>query len=133
MSKTICQTVVFKNSTPDALYAIYMDAKKHSKAIGGGKVSISAKIGSSYSAWDGYISGKTLCLVKGEMIVQTWRAADFNSSDPDSILVLRFDKRGNETVVNMVHALVPDHKYHGIKSGWDDFYWKPWRKYLLGR
>lgn len=130
MSKTICQTVVFKNTSPETLYRIYMDPKKHSKAIGGSAVKISAKPGSSYSAWDGYIQGKTLQLMKGKMIVQSWRSSDFKQGDLDSVLVLWFEKRGKDAVINMAHANVPDHQYAGVKSGWDDFYWKPWKKYL---
>lgn len=130
MSKTICQIVIFKNTAPENLYGIYLDSKKHSKAIGGSAVKISPKIGSSFSAWDGYIKGKTLHLVKGKMIVQTWRSSDFKSSDMDSTLILWFEKRGNDTMLSMVHANVPDHQYHGVKKGWDDFYWTPWKKYL---
>jgi activator of HSP90 ATPase len=132
MAKTILQTVVFKNTTPETLYDIYMDAKKHSKAIGGG-VRISSKIGSSYSAWDGYITGKTFQLVKGKMIVQSWRSSDFKSNDLDSTLILQFEKKGSDSVLHMVHANVPDHQYTGVKSGWNDYYWKLWKKYLTGK
>lgn len=133
MSKTICQTVILKNTTPEMLFGIYTDSKKHSKAIGGGVVKISSRIGSSYSAWDGYITGKTLHLVKAKMIVQTWRSSDFKSSDMDSTLILWFEKKGNDAILSMVHANVPDHQYFGIKKGWDDFYWTPWKKYLAGK
>lgn len=133
MAKTICQTIIFKNTSPEMLYGIYLDAKKHSKAIGGGAVKISTKGGSSYSAWDGYITGKTLQLIKGKMIVQSWRSADFKAGDTDSILILWFEKKGKDAVINMAHANVPDHQYYGVKSGWNDFYWKPWKKYLSGK
>ncbi len=129
MAKTILQTVVFKNTTSETLYDIYMDSKKHSKATGG-TAKIFTKIGSPYSAWDGYINGKTFQLVKGKMIVQSWRSSDFKSSDLDSTLILSFEKKGNDAIVSMVHANVPDHKYTSLKSGWNDFYWKPWKKYL---
>ena len=129
MAKTICQTVVFKNTTPEMLYTIYMNAKKHSKATGGA-AKISSKVGSSYSAWDGYISGKILHLIKEKMIVQSWRSSDFKANDLDSTLILWFEKKGKDAVINMVHANVPDHQYAGLKGGWDDFYWKPWKKYL---
>lgn len=132
MAKTICQTIVFKNITPEDLYGIYMDSKKHSKATGGA-AKISAKAGSKYSAWDGYISGKTLDLIKGKMIIQSWRSSDFKAGDLDSILVLWFDKKGQDAVINMTHANVPDHQYYGVRSGWDDYYWKPWKKYLSGK
>ena len=131
MAKTILQTVVFKNTSPEALYDIYMDSKKHSKATGG-SAKISAKVGSSFSAWDGYISGKTFQLTKGKLIVQSWRSGDFKSSDLDSTFILTFQKKGGDAVLNMVHANVPDHAYAGIKKGWDDYYWTPWKKYLNG-
>ena len=129
MAKTILQSVLFKNTTPETLYGIYMDSGKHSKATGGA-AKISSKIGSAYSAWDGYISGKTLQLTKGKLIVQSWRNPDFKSGDIDSTLILQFEKKGNDALVHMVHANVPDSEYAGLKKGWDDFYWKPWKKYL---
>lgn len=129
MAKTIFQAVIFKNTSPQTLYDIYLDSKKHSKACGG-EAKISAKIGSSYSAWDGYITGKTFQLVKGKMIVQSWRSGDFKASDLDSTFILRFEKKGSDALVHMVHANVPQQAYAGIKTGWDDYYWKPWKKYL---
>jgi activator of HSP90 ATPase len=129
MPKTICQTVVFKNTTPEVLYGIYMDSKKHSEATGGA-AKISTKIGSSFSAWDGYITGKTFQLAKGKMIVQSWRSGDFKATDLDSTFILQFEKRGKNTAVVMVHANVPDSAYAGIKKGWDTYYWIPWRQYL---
>ncbi|KAF0190363.1 MAG: Activator of Hsp90 ATPase 1 family protein [Bacteroidetes bacterium] len=133
MAKTICQTIQFKNVSPETLYGIYTDPKKHSKAIGGAKVKIAAKAGSSYSSWDGYITGKTLQLIKGKMIVQSWRSSDFKPADLDSTLILWFEKKGKDAVLNMVHANVPDHQYYGVKGGWDSFYWKPWKKFLSGK
>ena len=129
MPKIILQTVVFKNTTPETLYDIYMDSKKHSKATGG-TAKISSKIGSSYSAWDGYINGTTFQLITGKMIVQSWRSGDFKHGDLDSTFILQFEGKGKDTTVHMVHANVPDHAFAGIKKGWNDYYWKPWKKYL---
>jgi len=129
MAKTILQTVIFKNTAPETLYDIYMDSKKHSKAIGAG-VKISSKAGSSYSAWDGYITGKTFQLAKGKMILQSWRSTDFKSGDLDSTLILQFEKKGSVALLHMVHANVPDHQAAGVKSGWNDYYWKLWKQYL---
>jgi hypothetical protein len=30
----------------------------------------------------------------------------------------------------MVQANVPSEHMQGLKKGWDDFYWEPWKKYL---
>ena len=64
------------------------------------------------------------------MIVQSWRSGDFKPGDLDSTFILQFEKKGKDTLIHMVHANVPDHAYKGIKSGWNDYYWKPWKKYL---
>lgn len=49
MPKNIVQKVVFKNTTPKALYELYMDSKKHSVATGA-PAKISAKEGGKFSA-----------------------------------------------------------------------------------
>lgn len=64
MSKTIVQKVVFKNTTPKALYALYMDAKLHS-LIAGGPVKITQKAGGAFTAHGGYITGKKYPFGKG--------------------------------------------------------------------
>ena len=52
MAKTIEQKLVFKNTTPKAVYDLYMNAKLHSH-ITGGPAKISDKVGSSFSAHGG--------------------------------------------------------------------------------
>ena len=128
MSKIIAQTILFKNTKPETLYAIYMDSKKHGLAIGS-VVSIKNKVGGKFTSWDGYITGINLHLVSGRMIVQTWRSTEFKKEETDSVLTLNFLKKGNDAVIEMVHANVPEH-YKQVKEGWHQYYWKPWKAYL---
>jgi activator of HSP90 ATPase len=132
MSKTIVQEVVFKNTTPKALYDLYMDAKKHSAATGS-PAKISGKVGGSFSAHNGYITGKNLQLLKNKLIVQTWRAQDWNKDDLDSTFIIALKPKGNDVVLQAVHANVPDEQAKGIDKGWHEFYWEPWKKYLAGK
>lgn len=127
--KTFTQKVVFKNTTPEMLYEMYMDAKLHS-LLTGDTAKISKKEGTAYTAYGDYIKGKNLQLIPGKLIVQSWRGKDFKKSDLDSTFILQFEKQGNDAVLNMVHANVPDAEAEGIKSGWNDFYWTPWKAYL---
>ena len=129
-TKNIRQSVIIK-ATPREVYEALMDSIKHSEFTRS-KASISRTVGGAISAYDGYITGKTLQLIKKKMIVQSWRSSDFKSNDLDSILILCFEKKGNDAKVNMMHANVPDHQYLGVKGGWNYFYWKPWRKYING-
>ncbi len=132
MPKTIVQKVVFKNTTPKAIYDLYMDAKKHSLSTGV-PAKITAKEGSKFSAQGGYISGKNLQLVKDKLIVQTWRAEDWDKSDIDSTFIINLEPKGKDVVLTAIHANVPDNQSDGLKSGWNDYYWKPWKKYLSGK
>jgi activator of HSP90 ATPase len=132
MAKTLTQKVVFRDISAADLYNTYVDAKEHTKAIGL-PVSIQEKEGTRFKTDDGYITGKTLQLIKDKLIVQSWRGSDWNKSDIDSTFILSFEQNGKDGIVNMVHANVPDNQYAGIKDGWNTYYWKPWKKYFASK
>jgi len=129
MSKTLTQKLVFKNTTTKTLYDLYMNAKLHA-LIAGSVVKISAKTGTKFSAHGDYIRGKNLHLVKNRQIVQTWRAEDWSKDDVDSIFMICLEQRGKDVVLNMVHGFLPEKELDGIKKGWFDYYWNPWKRYL---
>ncbi len=132
MSKTIVQKVTFKNTSPDKVYDLYMNAKQHS-LVTGAPAKISNKVGASFSAHGSYIAGKNLHLVKDELIVQTWRAESWTEKDPDSIFIIALEKKGNDVVLNAVHANVPDNAEASLKKGWVDHYWNPMKDHLAGK
>jgi activator of HSP90 ATPase len=125
------QSVTFKAS-PEELFEIFTDSKKHSAATGA-KASVSAKPGAKWTAWDGMILGKNLMVVPGRMIVQAWRAAHWKDSDLDSILMITFSAAPGGSRIDLVHAGVPDHDHQGVTKGWPQYYWKPWKAYLKGQ
>ena len=131
MTKPIVQSVTFKAS-PEELFAIFTDSKKHSAATGG-KASVSAKAGAKWRAFDGMILGKNLAVVPGRMIVQAWRASHWKDSDLDSILVMNFSKAPGGGRVDLVHVGVPQHDHKGVTKGWPQYYWEPWKKFLKRR
>lgn len=129
---TISQKVVFKETKKESLYDLYMNAKKHSEATGS-PAKITEKEGSSFSAFDGYIVGKNLMIVKDQLIVQLWRGSDWAKKDPDSVFMLSLEQKGKDALLNMVHANVPEKQVDDLAKGWRDFYWKPWKKFLTGK
>lgn len=128
MPKTIEQRVTFR-AAPERLYDIYMDARKHSAAIGA-RATVGRRAGDRFTAFGGMLRGRNLALVPGRLIVQSWRGADWTKSDLDSILVLAFDRARGGGRIHLVHAHVPDRRAAGIRRGWKKYYWTPWKAYL---
>jgi len=79
------------------------------------------------------IGGRNLALVPNRMIVQSWRSRAFKPSDPDSILIVRFEKASPGARLYLTHVGVPPQDHKGVTQGWPKYYWKPWRKYLAAR
>ncbi len=129
MPKTIIQKIIFKNTTPKTVYSLYMDEKKHSQ-VTGSTTKIKAVEGTEFMAYDGYITGKNICLVKDKMIVQTWRAQDWKKDDPDSIFIIQISSKGKDVVVDAVHANVPKKHFRELKKGWHEHYWENWQMFL---
>jgi len=128
VTKTIQQSVRLP-ATPDDLFDSFLDAQQHA-AITGGKVSISARKGGKFSAFDGMLRGRNLLIVPKHLIVQAWRSAQWKRSDPDSILILVFSRGSGGGRIELTHVNVPRHDLSGVTEGWKKYYWKPWRKYL---
>lgn len=128
MPNVIKQSVTLPATAKD-LYAMYLNPKTH-RAITGGKVVISARRGSRFSAFDGMLQGRMLQTVPGRLIVQAWRSVNFKQGDLDSTLILRFTSKGKRARIDLVHVNVPRQDYRGVTQGWKKYYWRPWRKYL---
>jgi len=128
MAKTIIQKIVFKNLPIATLYNTYMNAKEHSASVGV-IAKIQNKQGAKFSAHDSYVTREKSSTNQGQ-IVQSWRASDWSKSDVDSTFILLLEQMGNNSIITMVHANVLDRHFAGVKEGWDDYYWKPWKKYF---
>ena len=126
--RVISQSVLLPASA-EALFDMYLNADEHG-AITGAPVRIDRALGSDFSAFEGMLSGTMLALVSPCLIIQSWRSAKFNPTDPDSTLILNFKPEADGGRIDLVHLDVPDHDYDGVNEGWTKFYWTPWREYL---
>jgi activator of HSP90 ATPase len=119
-------------ATPDEVYDAFMEAKKHS-AFTGSKATSDPKVGGEFTAWDGYISGSNLELVKGKKIVQEWSTTDWPDKFPPSRLELTFKEAKGGTEISMIHSNVPAEQADDLAEGWNEFYWKPMKEYFTKR
>jgi activator of HSP90 ATPase len=129
MTRPIQQSVTM-NAAPRALFSTFLDSKKHT-ALTGAPDKIAKKVGAAFTAFGGQLSGRTLLVVPGRLIVQAWRSKGWKTSDPDSILILEFSETKGGGRIDLIHVGVPQHDRTGVANGWKKYYWAPWRKRLM--
>ena len=125
---TITQSATI-GSTPDKVYDALMDSKSHA-AFTGSPAKMSSAVGGKFTAWEGYIFGKNLELVKGKKIVQEWSTTEWPEGYPPSHLEISLTKSKGETVLKMVHSRVPAAQRADYAEGWKSYYWKPLKAYF---
>ena len=113
-------------ATPAEIYKAWLSTKGHT-AITGSPAKISHK---KFTAWDGYIFGRTLELETDRLIVQAWRTTEFGDDIPDSHLEVSLAKTTGGTKVTLTHTNIPAGQADSYKQGWQDFYFKPMKEYF---
>ncbi len=126
------QLAVTLPAPPGELFDMYLDPKSHA-AFTGALVSIGARAGAEFHAFNGALRGTILQVVPKHLIVQSWRASHWAKRDIDSTLILTFWPEGRGTRIELVHVNVADHDFAGVSQGWETYYWTPWREYLKAR
>lgn len=127
MPKTIRQTITFSVS-PHEVYESLMKSKLHAQFTGSA-ARISTKVGSHFSAYDGYIEGTNLELIPDKKIVQRWRASDWDDED-SSVVTFEFQKAKSGTKLIFTHADIPGEHVADIRQGWKEYYWEPLKKWF---
>ncbi len=127
MTKTIHQAAYF-NATPQEVFELIMDAKKHA-GFTGAPAKISRKIGDSFSVWDGYATGRNIEIKIDKKIVQTWRASDWPKG-VESTVTFEFEPKNNGCELHFMQTGVPEEFFSDIEQGWKDNYWSLMKDYL---
>jgi activator of HSP90 ATPase len=115
-------------AVPGDVYHAWLDSELHSKMTGG-KAEISPTPGETFTAWNGYISGKNIALEAGSKIIQAWRTADFTEDEKDSHLEINFMLEEGITRVIIHHTDLPPHGKQ-YEQGWFDSYLEPMKRFF---
>ncbi len=115
-------------ATAEEIYTTWLDNDGHTKMTGGA-ATVSAKIGGSFTAWDGYIWGKNISLEPFSRIVQSWRTSQFEEGEEDSQIEILLNEVDGETELTLIHSNLPASGEH-YKKGWDDHYFLPMKAYF---
>lgn len=125
------QTVFFE-APPSEVYDALLDPRKHSEFTGS-PAKTSARVGAKFEAWDGYITGKNLELIKDKKIVQEWETTEWPKGYPRSRLEITLTPRNGGTELKLVQTGVPAGQVEEYTGGWHSAYWEPLTEYLKGR
>ncbi|MFQ6010609.1 MAG: SRPBCC domain-containing protein [Nitrososphaerales archaeon] len=127
-TKTIKQKVLV-HANPEEVYDAFLNARKHSEFTGS-KATCNPKVGGKFTAWDGYIFGKTIRLEKGRKIAQHWQTTEWPKGYPWSTVEFSFRKKGKYTEVALVHTNVPAEQAASYADGWKEYYWDPLQEFF---
>lgn len=114
---------------PEEIYQAWLSSEGHT-AMTGSPARVEGNTGGEFSAWDGYILGKTLALTPNRQIVQTWRTLEFPDDAPDSRLEVDLEEVAAGTKITLQHVNMPADQVDSYRQGWEDFYFKPMREHF---
>lgn len=121
-------TVVLPAS-PQEIYDAWISSDGHA-GLTGSPAKVDGKVGGKFTAWDGYISGKTLELEPGRRIVQAWRTSEFPDEAPDSRLEVLLEAVDGGTKLTLIHSDIPEDQVESYRHGWPESYFEPMRDYF---
>ena len=113
---------------PQVVFDTWLDSEGHAAMIGS-PATANGEVGGEFTAHDGYITGKNLELVPGNLIRQSWRTQEFDESDLDSELEITLAPEGTGTRLTLKHSNLPDHGMR-YKQGWAEHYFEPMKAYF---
>lgn len=113
----------------ETIFNAWLSTDGHT-AMTGSPAKVDGSVGGEFTAWDGYISGKTLGLEKPNRILQAWRTSKFPEDAPDSRVEILLEEVPSGTKVTLNHSDMPEDQVDSYKQGWEDFYFKPMREYF---
>ena len=123
---TLSETMRAKSAE---IYEAWLSTEGHT-AMTGSPAKVDGKAAGQFSAWDGYIFGKTLELTPTRRIVQAWRTTEFPEDAADSRLEVLLKEVSDGTKVTLIHSDMPEDQVDSYRQGWEDFYFKPMKAYF---
>ncbi len=129
MKKEALRVTTTIPTAPTTLYLAWIDSEQHT-AMTGATAKIDAQVGSKFSAWNGYITGKLITLDLGRRIIMSWRTTDFPRDATDSRVEIHFEALGGSTRVTILHTDIPEGQGEKYRAGWNDHYFNPMRTHF---
>lgn len=78
-----------------------------------------AETGYVFSLWEGDITGVNLEIIPNKRLVQEWF---FGEQEERSIVRITLKKKGNKTLLELLHTHIPEEVFDEITEGWKEYY-----------
>ncbi len=117
------------SATPEKVFRAWLSSEGHSDMTGS-PATVEPRVGGKFTAWDGYITGKTVELKPYNLIVQAWRTTEFSETDPDSKLEIILKPTEGGITLTLFHSGLPEGQAESYESGWEESYFAPMREYF---
>ncbi len=116
------------DAKPKVVFDAWLSSEGHTAMTGGGAV-IDATERGVFTAWDGYIFGKTTKIdKKARRVVQTWRTFEFAKQAPDSRVEVTFRAHKGKTQVLLKHTRLMPGDGAKYTVGWYQHYLEPMQR-----
>ena len=116
-------------AAPETIFRAWLSTEGHA-AMTGSPAKIEPRVGGTFSAWHGYITGKTLALRPYSQISQSWRTSEFSAADPDSRIEIVIEPAQGGALLTLTHSGIPPGQAESYESGWEESYFAPMREYF---
>ncbi len=114
---------------PEKVFRAWLSSEGHT-GMTGSPARVEPRVGGAFTAWDGYISGRTAQLKPYTRIVQDWRTTEFPEGSADSRLEILLEAVEGGTKLTLTHSNIPEGQADSYKGGWDESYFTPMKEYF---
>jgi len=126
-------TAIIQRTTLDAppgeIFEMLMNTRRHARFTGE-SARIGRRVGASFSAYGGYITGVNVEIVPNRRIVQAWRGTDWPKGAYSIVTFELAPLARRRTRLTFTQHGVPRRQRRSIERGWKDFYWDPMKAAL---
>jgi uncharacterized protein YndB with AHSA1/START domain len=126
---TTIRQKIYIPAKPEEVYNALADPELHA-TFTETRVTGQTKVGHSFTALNGYVTGVYLELEEGKRIVQQWQTEKWPQGAEPSIVELVFEAKDDGTEVTLVQSPVSSEYAEALAKGWFDFYWTALQAYF---
>ncbi len=119
----------FLPAPPEKVFRAWLSSDGHA-GMTGSAARVEPRVGGAFTAWDGYITGKTTALKPYTRIVQAWRTSEFPDDCPDSQIEIVLEAVEGGTKLTLTHTNIPEGQADSYRSGWDESYFQPMKEWF---